>query len=696
MRAAASALLAGLLLAGAVAEVAAQEQPRVGPRLRSRIQAASSGERIRIQVKLRERDLPRQGPRRRSRIRARQERARSALPRNSFKLRRRYRNLSGMAGWARVDAVAALERHPEVERVYLDRRIEVAMNEGVALLGSDLIVAAGFTGQGVNIGLVDTGIDTDHIHLADALVAEECFCDNDPVVGVGCCPNGGETQSGPGAAEDDSGHGTGMAGVMTSARPGRNGIAPNAGIVAVRVLSAAGGGTTSDIDAGLDWILTNHAALDIRVVNMSLSDQGEYDDEEDFPCSGSITSEAIADLVAAGVTVFAASGNNGYDDGLSFPACIPDAISVGGVYDVDLASVTWPCLDPPACSESCFDMPVLADDFVCQTNAGPLLDVLAPNWHTRTLALDDSNATLGGTSISSAYASGEAALLLSVDPTLTPAAIRTLLSDHGNSVTNPEDGNSYNRTDLFAAYGEVLLTLDTDGDGILDDGDASGTIGDATCVGGQTANCDDNCPVDANPSQADDDSNGIGNACDVTLCAADEHVASNACVACAPGTTNAAGDDPSGPDTPCDATLCSVNEHVAINACVSCEAGTTNIAGDDASGPDTPCDATLCSVNEHVALNACVACAPGTTNAAGDDASGTNTSCDATLCSTDEHVASNACVSCAAGTTNAAGDDASGTNTSCDATLCSTDEHVASNACVACGPGTTNAAGDDA
>ncbi|MFP6605562.1 MAG: hypothetical protein VCC19_03215, partial [Myxococcota bacterium] len=160
----------------------------------------------------------------------------------------------------------------------------------------------------------------------------------------------------------------------------------------------------------------------------------------------------------------------------------------------------------------------------------------------------------------------------------------------------------------------MLLTLDTDGDGILDDGDASGTIGDATCVGGQTANCDDNCPVDANPSQADDDSNGIGNACDVTLCAVNERVSSNACVACAPGTTNAAGDDASGTDTSCDVTLCSANEHVASNACVPCDPGSINTAGDDASGLDTPCDVTLCSVNEHVASNACVACGPGTTN----------------------------------------------------------------------------------
>lgn len=55
---------------------------------------------------------------------------------------------------------------------------------------------------------------------------------------------------------------------------------------------------------------------------------------------------------------------------------------------------------------------------------------------------------------------------------------------------------------------------DDDNDGILDDGDGSGTIGDAPCTGGQTANCDDNCQFDYNPDQADDDANGIGNECE--------------------------------------------------------------------------------------------------------------------------------------------------------------------------------------
>ena len=59
-----------------------------------------------------------------------------------------------------------------------------------------------------------------------------------------------------------------------------------------------------------------------------------------------------------------------------------------------------------------------------------------------------------------------------------------------------------------------LCDPDDDNDGILDDGDGSGTAGDHPCTGGATEACDDNCPVDPNPDQADSDYDGAGDACD--------------------------------------------------------------------------------------------------------------------------------------------------------------------------------------
>ena len=56
----------------------------------------------------------------------------------------------------------------------------------------------------------------------------------------------------------------------------------------------------------------------------------------------------------------------------------------------------------------------------------------------------------------------------------------------------------------------TLRYVDPDNDGILDDGDMSGTIGDHPCTAGNTTDCDDNCPHDFNPSQRDGDADGSG------------------------------------------------------------------------------------------------------------------------------------------------------------------------------------------
>jgi hypothetical protein len=74
------------------------------------------------------------------------------------------------------------------------------------------------------------------------------------------------------------------------------------------------------------------------------------------------------------------------------------------------------------------------------------------------------------------------------------------------------------------------------------------------------------------------------------LCAANQKVTSNACVACAAGTTIAKDGDASGADTTCAATICTADHYVSSNVCTDCAAGSTNAAGDNASGADTTCD----------------------------------------------------------------------------------------------------------
>jgi subtilisin family serine protease len=400
-------------------------------------------------------DLPHRGAARRQRIAERRERILAALPPGQFRVARRYEVLPAVALLARPEAIEALGRHPEVKLVHLDGTLHAFLAEGVPLIGGDHAHDLGFTGAGVSVAVLDTGIDTDHPDLVSSLEDERCFCAYPLLPTVGCCPGGATSGTGPGSAEDGNGHGTAVSGIISSdGIVAAEGIAPDAGIVAVKVLSNQGTGRYSDIGAGLDWVLQNHAALGIRAVNLSAGDLFQHQRSDRWPCVNSNVADAIKALHADGVAVFVASGNNGYDNGIAFPACVEEAVSVGGVYDASFGARTW-CRNARCTRILCTDDPADVDTFVCHSNSGAILDLLAPNYETLTCWKGGGTIAGGGTSFSSPYAAGAAALLFQADPLLTPDEALTLLESHGPQVTNPENGLSFTRIDVGGALDEL-------------------------------------------------------------------------------------------------------------------------------------------------------------------------------------------------------------------------------------------------
>jgi subtilisin family serine protease len=431
---------------------------RVDPALQRAIAAASPGEQLAVEVMLAGGEsLPPRGPARRAEVGALQDRVLAALPANSFVLVRRYRSIAGLAGRATAAGVAALAGDSRVAAVYLDGRVRAQLVQGSALIGATAVHGSGYTGAGVRVAVLDSGIDTNHPDLADDIAAQHCFCSG-VLPGLGCCPDGSNEDD---SAEDDAGHGTSVSGIITSsAAQAPLGVAPNAEIVAVKVLDSGGGGSFSDVAAGLDWVLTESEpggeAVGVRVVNMSLGDGVEYASSAPSPCTGSATASAVAALHTAGIAVFVASGNDGHDQGVAFPACVAQAISVGGVYDANVGSASWCGEDPLCVTALCTDNPTAADTFVCHTNSGALLDPLAPDYQTRTSALGGGVETsFGGTSAACPYAAAEAALLIEADPTLTPDEIRSALVASGPLVENPESGLSFPRADVEQAIASL-------------------------------------------------------------------------------------------------------------------------------------------------------------------------------------------------------------------------------------------------
>ncbi|WP_331767567.1 S8 family serine peptidase [Embleya sp. NBC_00896] len=196
---------------------------------------------------------------------------------------------------------------PGVTRIWLDGRVDGALDKSVPQVGAPAAWQAGFTGQGVRTAVLDSGIDATHPDLTDAVEQAVDF-----------------TGSASGAT-DRAGHGTHVASIITgsgSASGSRyKGVAPDTRLLIGKVLDDTGHGTDSSVIAGMQWATEQGA----RVVNLSLSS-----------CPGDgldPMSLALNSLTASSGALFVvAAGNDGRRGGkVSNPGAADAALTVGAV-----------------------------------------------------------------------------------------------------------------------------------------------------------------------------------------------------------------------------------------------------------------------------------------------------------------------------------------------------------------------------
>ena len=300
-----------------------------------------------------------------------------------------------------------------------------------ALIHSDAAHAAGLTGKGVVVAVLDTGIDDRVPGIVHTIAAEHCLVPPDG------CPNGTGEQDGPGSAQDDHGHGTEVSSVLAS-------VAPDASFVVVKVADRNGRTSSTQIMAGLDWVRTQHP--EAKIVNVSLAG--------DIPLIGDCTTltSALQTYAASidarhdqGASVFAAAGNNGRHNGIAAPGCFPDTVTVGAVYSKSVGAFLAP--------DICRDDTTTPDQVACWSNSSAELDLLAPGAPIDVTGLGGANSSLAGTSAASAAAAGAAALLLEADPTLTPDALLAKLERTGRPLTDLRANRTTPRIDITAALG---------------------------------------------------------------------------------------------------------------------------------------------------------------------------------------------------------------------------------------------------
>ena len=214
-----------------------------------------------------------------------------------------------------VDAVGGEEISAEAFSPY--------MMDSAPFIGSDLVWDAGFTGEGVTVAVIDTGTDYTHPDLAHAFGEYKGwdFVDNnnDPQETPPGDPRGGSTN-----------HGTHVAGTV-AANGGIKGVAPDATLLAYRVLGPGGSGTTENVVAGIERAVQDGA----DIMNLSL---GNTLNNPDWA-----TSIALDWAMAEGVVAVTSNGNSGPNNWtVGSPGTSREAISVGATqlpYNVYSASV---------------------------------------------------------------------------------------------------------------------------------------------------------------------------------------------------------------------------------------------------------------------------------------------------------------------------------------------------------------------
>ncbi|MFI6906210.1 S8 family peptidase [Nonomuraea sp. NPDC050394] len=349
---------------------------------------------------------------------------------------------------AEVDAttLAALKDDKRIKSITKDELSAPTLDVSTKLIGSDKANEAGWTGKGYTVAVLDTGVDSDHPFLAGRLVGDACFSSNfknSEYESESLCPNKQSEQIGAGAANAETerciaggvnqcSHGSHVAGIAagkkTEGAPA-NGVAPEAKILPIQVFSrivtasvCEGFGIpapcylsfNSDQKLALEYLATVATANNVVAVNMSLGGNQKFTAHCDANVDAAAIKPNIDALAALGVATVIASGNSAFQNGVSSPACISSAVTVGATDDGDAVAPF--------------------------SNRGRLLDLFAPGVGINSSVPDDAYGNKNGTSMAAPHVAGAFAVVKQAYPAYGPAQILAKLRTTGKPITYSAGG----------------------------------------------------------------------------------------------------------------------------------------------------------------------------------------------------------------------------------------------------------------
>ncbi|WP_202078324.1 S8 family peptidase [Caldalkalibacillus salinus] len=284
-----------------------------------------------------------------------------------------------------------LSHHPQIKAV--DHNAEVqALGQtvpwGVPHVQGTAAHEGGHTGSGVKVAILDTGIDNEHEDLAaNVKGGYSVFTDDE--------------NSDP--FYDGNGHGTHVAGTVAAVDNtlGVLGVAHQADLYAVKVLSNSGSGSYAGIAEGIEWAVKN----DMDIINMSLGGSS----------SSSVLEEMCNAAYDAGVLTVAAAGNSGNrggkGDSVGYPAKYESVIAVAAV-DADNQRASF-------------------------SSTGPAVELAAPGVDVLSTVPNNGYDRYNGTSMASPHVAGVAALVWGAKQGLSNEQLRQLLRDSAMDLGDP-------------------------------------------------------------------------------------------------------------------------------------------------------------------------------------------------------------------------------------------------------------------
>ncbi|MEV0091343.1 S8 family serine peptidase [Streptomyces sp. NPDC050738] len=306
-----------------------------------------------------------------------------------------------------------------LKKLWLDGKVKSLLDASTKQVNAPQAWAAGFTGKGTKVAVLDTGADFEHPDLKGRVTGSKNFTDSD-------------------TAEDRQGHGTHTAstvGGSGAASDGlQKGVAPGTDLLIGKVLNDSGSGMDSWIIAGMQWAVDQKA----DVVSMSLGNPSELD------CTDPM-SAATEQLAQSTQTLFViAAGNSGpANNTVSSPGCAPSVLTVGAV-DSEDATASFSSRGP-----------VLTAHTLKPEITAPGVSISAASMGGRGVYAYQS---MSGTSMATPHVAGAAAILKQRHPAWTAQQIKAaLVSSAQTDIPGDVRETGGGRLDVKAAIDEQIL-----------------------------------------------------------------------------------------------------------------------------------------------------------------------------------------------------------------------------------------------